>query len=115
MTLATHRFTPDRFFNAIGTAEPALTVEDGDTVITTTLDAWGFDADGGRPAGSPNPMTGPIAVSGAEPGDALEVHIDRMTPNRATGWTFSVLASNVVDPAALRTMPESRQVEWLID
>jgi amidase len=115
MTLATHRFTPDRFFNAIGTAEPALTVQDGDTVITTTLDAWGFDADGSRRAGSPNPMTGPIAISDAEPGDTLEVRIDRMTPNRATGWTFSVLATNVVDPASLRTMPETRQVEWLID
>ena len=32
--MATHSFTPTRFHNAIGTAEPALAIADGDTVIT---------------------------------------------------------------------------------
>ena len=43
-----------------------------------------------------NPVSGPIWVEGAEPGDALKVEIVRMTPNRATGWTRSSLAGNVV-------------------
>ena len=38
----------------------------------------------------PNPMNGPIFVTGAEPGDALKVEIVRMTPIRATGWTRGV-------------------------
>src|SRR5262245_26205687 len=92
--LATHKFTPTRFYNAIGTAEPAFTVGDGDTVVTTTLDAHGFDEHGTQLGGPPNPMTGPFFVTGAGPGDTLQVRIDRMTPNRATGWTFSVLAPN---------------------
>ena len=53
-------------------------------------------------------MTGPFFVEGAEPGDALLVRIDRMTPNRDTGWTFSVLAPNVVDPGAVASLPSAQ-------
>jgi len=113
--LATHRFTPSVFHNAIGTAEPVLSVDDGDTVVTTTLDAFGFDEHGKRPGERPNPMTGPFFVRGAAAGDNLQVTIDRMTPNRATGWTFSMVAPNVVDPAAVARLPERKPVDWLID
>ena len=113
--MATHRLTPTRFFNAIGTAEPALRIADGDTVVTTTLDAWGFDGDGVQRAERPNPMTGPFFIQGAEPGDALQVRIDRMTPNRGTGWTFSALAPNVVEPGFVPGLPARQRVEWDID
>jgi amidase len=113
--VATHRLDPKRFYNAIGTAEPALTVAAGDTVVVTTLDAWGFDQHGKQLADRPNPMSGPVFVSGADPGDALVVVIDRMTPNRDTGWTFSPLAPNVVDPATLANMPERKVSQWTID
>ncbi len=36
-------------------------------------------------------MTGPFFIEGAEPGDTLAVRIDRLTPSRTTGWTFSPL------------------------
>ena len=82
-----HDFTPTRFYNSIGSHAPALTVGDGDTVVTQTLDAHGFDRHGERRADGPNPMTGPFFVSGAEPGDALLIRIERITLTRATGWT----------------------------
>jgi acetamidase/formamidase len=113
--MAMHRFDPNHFHNTIGPYEPVLTVVDGDTVITATLDAWGIDAAGKKRADSPNPMTGPFFVEGAEPGDALEVRIDRMTPNRGDGWTFSVLAPNVVDPGAVAGLPPRERVFWDID
>ncbi len=109
------RFSPERFYNSLGSHEPVLTVADGDTVITTTLDAWGVDGSDTKLADSPNPMTGPFFVEGAEPGDVLHVRIDRMTPNRATGWTFSVLAPNVVDPGAVAGLPRRERVFWNID
>jgi len=59
----------------------------GDTVITETIDAHGFDKDGVQHAPEPNPMNSPIFVIDAEPGDALKIEILRMTPIRATGWT----------------------------
>jgi acetamidase/formamidase len=33
-----------------------------------------------------NPQTGPFFVDGAEPGDTLKVHIDKITLNRDWGW-----------------------------
>lgn len=113
--MATHRFTPTSYYNCLGKAEAAFHAFDGDTVITTTLDAWGFDEHGHERANRPNPMTGPFVIENAAPGDTLLIQIDRMTPNRETGWTFSVLAPNVVEPAFVAELPERKRVEWSID
>ena len=41
-------FEPTEFHSALGAGEDVLTIADGDTVVTSTLDARGFDADGGQ-------------------------------------------------------------------
>ena len=80
-------------------AEPALTVDSGDTVIFQTLDAgWGKI---GRDLGEPVPeihadeerdkghaLTGPVAVRGAQPGDVLEIGIKSLRTG-AWGWTWA--------------------------
>ncbi len=113
--MTTHRFTATNWHNVLGTLPPALTVASGDTVITETIDAHGIDKDGVQRAPEPNPMNGPIFVTGAEPGDALKVEILRMTPIRATGWTRASLAGNVVDPEFVRGLPPRDKVNWRID
>jgi acetamidase/formamidase len=113
--MTTHRFHPARYFNAIGTAEPVLRVADGDTVVTDTIDASGLDAREVAVAPRPNPMTGPFFIEGAEPGDTLAVRIDRLTPSRGTGWTYSPLALTVLDPAAIPDRPPSQRSVWVID
>jgi len=113
--MATHRFRPTRYHNTLGTAEPVLRVADGDTVIADTVDASGLDAREMAVASRPNPMTGPFFIEGAEPGDTLAVRIDRLTPNRATGWTYSPLAFTVLDPAAIPDRPVSERSVWIID
>jgi acetamidase/formamidase len=60
-------------------------------------------------------MTGPFFVEGAEPGDALIVQIQRMTPTRSTGWTYSSLAPNVVEPEILPHLPKRERADWAID
>ena len=50
-----------------------------------------------------NPVTGPVFVDGAEPGDALKVTIDEFKPS-GFGWTanipgFGLLADQFTDPA----------------
>ena len=110
-----HVFKPSSFHNAVGLGSPVLTIADGDTVVTQTLDAWGLAADGRALAKPPNPMTGPFFVDRAEPGDALEISIDRMTPNRGDGWTFSPVALNVVDPATAAQLPGRQRSIWMID
>ena len=113
--MATHRFRPTRDHNVLGTAEPGLRIADGDTVITDTIDASGLDAREITAGARPNPMTGPFFIEGAEPGDTLAVRIDRLTPSRATGWTYSPLAFTVLDPSAIPERPASQRVVWDID
>jgi amidase len=113
--MATHRFHPKRYHNAIGTAEPCFQLADGDTLITDTLDASGLDAQEVQAGHRPNPMTGPFFIEGAEPGDTLSVRIDRLTPSRATGWTYSPLAFTVLDPAAIPNRPTNERAVWNIN
>jgi acetamidase/formamidase len=113
--MSSHRFDPSRYYNVLGTFPAELVVADGDTVVTGTVDAIGMDRHGVKVAGNPNPMNGPIQVEGAEPGDALRVEIMQMVPTRATGWTRSALAANVVDPETARDLPPRERATWLID
>jgi amidase len=99
--VATHHFEPARYHTTLGSHEPVLRLADGDTLITATLDASGRDAGGRSQSAPPNPMTGPFAVEGAEPGDTLAVHLERLTPNRRFGYGRALLAPNVVDPEAV--------------
>jgi len=113
--MTVHRFDASSWHNVLAALPPALTVASGDTVITETLDAHGFDKDGIERGRDPNPMNGPIFITGAEPGDALKVEIVRMTPIRATGWTRAALAGNVVDPEFVRELPPRDKTTWRID
>jgi amidase len=110
-----HRFKPTQFHNTIGSHAPVLEVGDGDSVVTETLDAHGFDANGAQVGRDPNPMTGPFFVRGVKPGDGLRVRIDRIGLIRSTGWTRQGLALNVVDPAAQPLLPPREKIDWLID
>jgi acetamidase/formamidase len=113
--MTTHRFTAALWHNVLATLPPAFTVASGDTVITETIDADGYDKEGTKRANGPNPMNGPIFVEAAQPGDALRVEIVRMTPVSPTGWTRASLAANVVDPEFVRQLPPRDRVNWRVD
>jgi amidase len=61
---------------------PAVTVAPGETIVVETTSAFGEfplgpgDDLSGLDVGKCDPLTGPIAIEGAQPGDVLEVHID---------------------------------------
>ena len=63
-----HVFQPDKYYLSIGSHSPALEINSGDTVTTTTVDAGGFDKNGVSVSERGNPQTGPIYVKGASPG-----------------------------------------------
>jgi acetamidase/formamidase len=73
---------------------PAARIASGDTVITKTRDASNDAfkptdktlAAGNLDLSRVNPQTGPFFVEGAEPGDTLKVHIDKISLNREWGW-----------------------------
>lgn len=113
--MAVHHFQPSVYHTTIGSHEPVLRISDGDTVVTTTVDAGGHDSTGERVTPGGNPQTGPFYVDGAEPGDTLAVRLDHLYPNREWGYTATVVAANVVDPWYVRELPDGGRAEWKID
>src|SRR5215208_6700827 len=114
--MTTHHFTPSHYHTAIGTHQAVLQIADGDTVITATVDAMGKDASDSQATPGGNTQTGPFYVEGAEPGDTLVLQLDRITPNRAIGYTSTVVAENVVDPWFARELPDGGPMaEWQVD
>jgi acetamidase/formamidase len=91
----THTIFPEhhsRVFSA--SKEPVLRIRSGDTVVTRTWDSGGQDYKGVRHIQHPyvypesgNPLMGPFYIEGAEHGDALEVHLDKVRLNRNWGYT----------------------------
>ncbi len=90
---------------------PALTVAPGDSVTFATVDSSGGQLSLASGVGDVaaldfarvNPVTGPVHVDGAEPGDALEVTVLGLTPS-GWGWTalipgFGLLADQFPEPA----------------
>ena len=90
---------------------PALTVAPGDSVEFAVVDASGGQLDPSSGVadvaaldfGKINPVTGPVYVDGAEPGDALKVTIETFQPS-GWGWTaiipgFGLLADQFTEAA----------------
>ncbi len=102
---ATHEIYPNhhsRVFSAYKT--PVGRVNSGDTVITRTWDSGGGDWKAVKHIEHPykypesgNPLMGPFYIEGAEYGDTLEVHLNKVRVNRNYGYTsyrYSVGALN---------------------
>ncbi len=90
---------------------PVLRVAPGDSVLFETVDSSGgqlsphstLDSLRALDFGRVNPVTGPVHVDGAAPGDALVVRIEHFGPS-GWGWTanipgFGLLADQFPDPA----------------
>jgi len=117
-TSETHRFTPTTFYTTYSFAHPpALRIKPGDRVITKTIDAAGTDWNNKPVSPGGNPQTGPFYIDGAEPEDMLVVTIEKIEPNRATGYSGSLLAPYATTPQAIaaRTDRETRRMIWNID
>jgi acetamidase/formamidase len=86
--------TPDQLRYTFGGGEPLLTVRPGTVVELATEDCFGGRVRSADDLPSEvcefpylNPITGPIAVEGAEPGDTLAVHLVEIAPAR--DWAVS--------------------------
>jgi formamidase len=103
---------------------PVLTVAPGDEIEFEIVDASGGQLD---PSSTPedvgrldfarvNPVTGPVSVDGAQPGDALVVDVLDFAPS-GWGWTaivpgFGLLAEDFPRPALHITHYDERGVAW---
>lgn len=104
----THAVIDDSYHHTFSAAHPILArIQPGDRVVTKTVDSAGFDFQNIRRTKTHgNPLTGPILVEGAEPGDTLIVRLNRIELNRASGYTGHSVGVRDL-PAAL-TPPKPR-------
>ena len=99
--MAHHSLTPtaETVTQTFSRESPAvLRVASGDSITVRTLDAYGYLSRPGGPADRPPQMftprlgtcmAGPIAVTGARPGQMVAVHLEEMTPDN-WGWTSAL-------------------------
>jgi acetamidase/formamidase len=106
-----HEVRPDAFNYVWDNAlEPALSIESGEDVLLHVRDASdeqigpgsGDDAVANLDFAHVNPVSGPVEVRGAKPGDVLAVEILEFAP-RDWGWTaiipgFGLLADEFPEP-----------------
>jgi acetamidase/formamidase len=98
----THQIRPVTYYNSFDHRHPVLArIKPGDTIVTKTIDAGGYDENGKKAADRGNPLTGPFFIEGAEPGDALEVKIDRLRLNRNYGFTTYRLGLYALNPESI--------------
>lgn len=125
-------FTPSLHYYTYGAHPPALQIEPGQQVETWTVDSDNRDARGvplprdRRQSGTGllegNPVTGPFAIAGAEPGDTLVVHFESIALDRDDAFGsvqahLAVLGDDLrfVGPTGLKPPIEGRRYDWKLD
>jgi acetamidase/formamidase len=116
--------TRDQFAYAFGGREPLLTVKPGTIVQLTTEDCYAGNVKSVDDLPSEvctfpylNPVTGPIAVEGAEPGDTLAVHFVDITPARewAVSSTFPHFGALTATHATAMLHPALEERVWIYE
>jgi len=112
-----HDFTPTVFRRQFSPLyPPVLTVNPGDTIHTTTVDAGGTDEHGIRRVAGGNPQTGPFYIRGAQPGDTLVVHLLHLKLNRDYAISDDNLDERVLGShLAILAKDNHNNVRWHLD
>lgn len=124
MTVHTLAPRPDQYSYVFGGREPLLSIRPGDIVEVSTEDCFGGRVTSPDDAPSRvvpfaelNPVSGPIEVDGAEPGDVLAVHFVSIVPARphAISCTFPLFgALTATHETAMLHEPLEERV-WFYD
>jgi amidase len=112
-----HEFTPTNFYRRFSAeVKPVLTIQPGDTIHTTTVDAGGADEKGVRHVLGGNPETGPFYVEGTYPGDTLVVRIVKLKLNRDYAISDDgIVGRGLTSDLAVKTKDNNNTVRWHLD
>src|ERR1035438_7239206 len=125
----TQPLVPAAYYRTFARTNPVLKrIRPGETVSTQTIDSSGRDLHGDVRHPEPgNPLTGPFLIEGAQPGDAILVHLRKVRLNRDWGYSGFRLGLYALEPEAIegiysdKTRPDSvirgqsNKVRWDID
>lgn len=123
----THNFKPTKFyFTYDAKHEPVLKLKPGDTLVTSTVDAFGNKISRSDQKASEivhlpkvNHQTGPFYVEGAEPGDILVLHLLKVRPDRDYAVSthlpyFGILTGETYTAMLNEPLPEKTYI-WKLD
>jgi len=112
-----HEFTPAVFYRQFSPHfAPVLTVNPGDSIHTTTVDAGGVDEKGIARVLGGNPETGPFYVESAVPGDTLVVHFTKVRLNRDWAQSDDFVVGRALDSdLAVKMKDLGKNVRWHLD
>jgi len=109
-------FEPTSFSNSFSlNREPVLKIRSGDTVLTETIDAGGFDKSGVHRQKPGNPLTGPFYIVDCAAGDVLAVTITSLRLNRSTAFTSESFSSRAVPRTIADATKKFKLVRWNLD
>ena len=124
----THQVVAKTYYRTFNRAYPVLaSIRPGDVVVTKTLDSGGQNEKNEHLGEPGNPLTGPFFIQGAEPGDALVVHLNKVRLNRNWGYSayrlglYSLTANYVENVYSSNYKPDlvrkgsSSLIPWDID
>lgn len=95
----THEIIAKTYYRTFShTNAPLLRIRPGDVVITKTLDSGGQDDKDVHRSDPGNPLTGPFVIEGAEPNDAIFVHLRKVRLNRKWGYSGHRLGLYALTP-----------------
>lgn len=112
-----HEFVPTVFYREFSAAnQPVLSLNPGDSVHTTTVDAAGTDKDGQKRVFGGNPQTGPFYIRSAMPGDTLVIHLTRLQLNRDYAISDdAVVGRGTNSDLAVKMKDSGKTVVWHLD
>lgn len=123
----THHFKPEKYYYTYNALHPpALKLAPGDTLVTTTRDAFSDKISSADQKASEivhlpevNDQTGPFYVEGAQPGDTLVLHLLKIRPNREYAVSshlphFGALSGEPYTAMLTEPLPEKTYI-WKLD
>ncbi|NMO52415.1 acetamidase [Actinoplanes sp. TBRC 11911] len=122
--VVTYRPTPDELSYTFGGREPVRTVKPGTILELSTEDCFGGRVRGVDDLPSVvcefpylNPVTGPVHIEGAEPGDTLAVHFVEIVPARdwAVSSTFPHFGALTGTHTTATLQPPLDELVWRYD
>jgi len=96
---------------------PVIKIAQGDTLVSESVDAGGFDKTGTSVTERGNPLTGPFYIEGAIPGDIIAITLTKVSLNRDYATTLETfvqrsLPKDVIEPVYARN---AKLVKWTLD
>jgi amidase len=111
-------FKPTVYYNNFSHKFPSvLTIRQGDTIISESVDAGGIDKHGKQLAKRGNPLTGPFYIEGAAPGDIVAITLTDVSLNRDYATSVEGFVKRSLPMETIKEVHgrNAKLVKWSLD